>query len=65
MHTRRIQLLERCAIVVLGLYLAGTGLRAMSAGRWVYANYLRAAVAAPMAIAIGAALIVAALVFRH
>jgi hypothetical protein len=50
---------------VLGLYLAGVGMRALAAGQWVYANYLRSAVAAPVAILIGVVLIVAGLTFRQ
>ena len=60
----RIRILERCAVVVLGLYLSGVGLRALGAGRWLYANYLRWPVAAPVAIVIGVVLIAAGLELR-
>lgn len=61
----RLIALERCAIVVLGLYLTGVGMRALSAGQWMYANYLRSEVAAPVAIVIGVVLIVAGLTLRQ
>lgn len=57
--------LERCAIVVLGLYLTGAGTRAIAAGQWMYSNYLRTEVAAPVAIVIGIVLIVAGLTLRQ
>lgn len=51
--------------MVLGLYLTGVGIRAMAEGHWMYANYLRSEVAAPVAIVIGVVLIVAGLTLRH
>lgn len=51
-------MLERSAVVVLGLYLVGVGLNAIiSAGGWTYLNTLRSPVSAPIAISIGIALI--------
>jgi hypothetical protein len=51
-------LLERCAVVVLGLYLVGVGLNAIvTTGGWTYLNSMRSPVAAPVAIGIGIVLI--------
>lgn len=61
----RLIALERCAIVVLGMYLAGTGIHALGSGGWTYLNYVRSPVAAPIAIVIGVALIVAGFVVRR
>jgi hypothetical protein len=64
-HRHQPNTLERCAIVVLGLYLAGAGIRALAAGHWMYPNYLRTEVAAPVSLVIGIVLIVAGLTLRH
>lgn len=61
----RLTALERCAVIVLGLYLAGVGLQAIVAGESTYANYLRMPVAAPVAFVIGIVLIVAGLALRR
>lgn len=54
-------LLERSALVALGVYLFAVGLHAVGAGRLIYLNYLRWPVAAPLAITIGLIVIVAGL----
>ena len=55
----RLVILERCAVVVLGLYLAGSGLQALLRGAATYSNWLRWPVAAPLAIVLGVILVVA------
>ena len=58
-------LLERCAVVVLGLYLIAVGLHAISASQLLYRNYLHSPVLAPVTIVIGVALIVAGVGMRY
>lgn len=50
--------LDRAAILVLGLYLTGTGSLALWRGRWLYTDYLGLRVPAPFALLVGAALLV-------
>ena len=57
--------LVRCTVIALGLYVAGSGFKAIGTGNLMYLNYLRAPVAAPVAIIIGVVLIVAGLVLRR
>jgi hypothetical protein len=57
--------LERGAIVVLGLYLAGVGLNAITSGDSMYSNYLRWPVVAPIAVVIGVILIIGGLVLHR
>jgi hypothetical protein len=57
--------LERAAIIVLGLYLAAVGTNALASGDWMYSNYLRWPVAAPLSIAIGVVLMIAGFALRH
>ena len=64
-HPRGLTALVRCTVVVLGLYVAGSGLNAIGRGELTYWNYLRSPVAAPVAILIGVVLIVAGLVLRR
>ena len=54
----RLVALERCAVVVLGVYLAGVGINALTQADVMYANYLRWPVAAPIALIIGITLVV-------
>jgi hypothetical protein len=48
---------ERVATVILGLYLGGSGLRALGAGHWSYPDGLGFAVPAPLALALGVVLV--------
>lgn len=57
--------LERITIVMLGIYLAAIGVHTIVAGHLLYRNYLRTPVLAPVAVAIGAILIVAGFAMRH
>ena len=57
----RMAMLERTALVVLGLYLAGSGIRALIRGVATYSNWLRWSVPAPVAMALGVFLIVVGL----
>ena len=50
--------LERCAVMVLGVYLAGVGINVLTQGDVMYSNYLRWPVAAPIALMIGVLLVV-------
>jgi hypothetical protein len=50
--------LERVAVVVLGLYLTGTGVLSLLRGRWSYTDYLGLDVPAPLALATGLLLLV-------
>ena len=52
----RLATLERCAVVVAGIYLAGVGINVMTRGDVMYSNYLRWPVAAPIALIIGVVL---------
>ena len=54
----RLSALERCAITVLGVYLAGAGINALTRGQVMYRNWFRWPVAAPIAVIIGIILIV-------
>ena len=60
----RLSVLERCAVIVLGVYLAGAGLNVLTRGDVMYANYLHWPVAAPIALTIGIVLVVAGLRLR-
>ena len=51
--------------MALGVYLAATGANAIVAGRWMYQNYLHWPVAAPVALLIGAVMIVAGVGLRR
>lgn len=57
--------LERATIVMLGLYLTTVGLHTIAAGHLLYRNYLRGPVLAPIAVVIGAILILAGIAMRH
>lgn len=54
--------LERVAVVVLGLYLVGTGSAALGRGRWSYTDDLGLDVPAPLAVLAGALLLLLGLV---
>lgn len=54
----RLAALERCAVIVAGLYLAGVGINFLTRGDVMYANYLRWPAAAPVAFIIGVSLII-------
>ena len=56
--------LERVTIVLLGVYLAAVGVHTIAAGHLLYRNYLRAPVLAPIALVIGAVLILAGIAMR-
>jgi hypothetical protein len=56
--TKRSLILERLAIVILGVYLAGSGIATLATGRATHPNYLHAPTSAAMAVAIGSVLIV-------
>lgn len=45
--------LERAAVVVLGVYLTGTGASAIARGTWFYTDYLGLLVPAPLSIVAG------------
>ena len=49
--------LDRALVVVLGLYLAGTGGVALWRGRWLYTDYLGLRVLSPLALLTGIALV--------
>ena len=53
--------LERSATLCLGLYLTGCGWRALAAGRWLYSDLLGVQVPALLAVVVGGALVVLAL----
>lgn len=52
----RLATLERCAVVVTGIYLAGVGINVMTRGDVMYSNHLRSPVAAPIALILGVVL---------
>ncbi|HYR28047.1 MAG TPA: hypothetical protein VEU30_06245 [Thermoanaerobaculia bacterium] len=52
----RLATLERCTVVVAGIYLAGVGINVLTRGDVTYSNYLRWPVAAPIALIIGVVL---------
>ena len=54
----RLSALERCAVLVLGIYLASVGLNVLTQGAVMYPNGFRWPVAAPIALTIGVILIV-------
>jgi hypothetical protein len=56
--------LERLTIMMLGIYLGGVGLHMALRGHLTYRNYLNAPVLAPVALAIGGILVIAAFVLR-
>lgn len=56
-HDDRLAALERSAVVVLGIYLAGVGVDVLTQGDVLYTNYLRWPVAAPLALIIGVVLV--------
>ena len=58
MATKRSLILERVALLVLGIYLAGGGIATLTTGRTTYTNYLHLPVAAASAVIVGAMLIV-------
>lgn len=60
-----LRVLERLAVVTLGLYLTAVGFHALSGGDILYRNYLRSPVAAPVAVAIGITLMIAGFFGRH
>lgn len=45
--------LERAAVLVLGVYLTGTGASAIARGSWFYTDYLGLHVPAPLAVVAG------------
>lgn len=51
--------LERAALVVLGLYVSGSGLVALRHGLWFYTDYLGLRMPAPLAILAGLLLLAA------
>lgn len=53
----RLPTLERWAVIVAGIYLAGVGINVLTRGHVIYSNYLRSPVAAPIALVIGIILI--------
>ena len=55
----RLAAYQRCAVVVLGVYLAGVGINVMTRGDVMYLNWLRSPVVAPVALIIGVILIAA------
>ena len=61
----RLATLERWAVIVAGIYLAGVGINVMTRGDVMYSNYLRWPVAAPIALVIGIILIVAGIRLRR
>ena len=54
----RLSALERSAVVVLGVYLAGVGINVLTRSSVMYSNYLRWPVAAPIALIVGVMLVV-------
>lgn len=56
-HDDRLSALERSAVVVLGIYLAGVGVHVLTQGDVMYTNYLRWPVVAPLALIIGVVLV--------
>jgi hypothetical protein len=60
----RLSVVECCAVIVLGVYLAAVGVNVLTLGDVVYANYLHWPVAAPIALAIGIVLVVVGLRLR-
>ena len=56
--TKRNLILERLALLILGVYLAGGGITTLTTGRTTYTNYLHLPVAAASAVLVGAMLIV-------
>jgi len=48
---------DRAAVVVLGLYLAGTGGAALWRGRWLYTDYLGLRILSPLALLTGIVLL--------
>jgi hypothetical protein len=58
-------ILERCAALVLGVYLAGVGIHMAMTGHLEYRNYLHAPASAVAAIAIGVVLMVAGVFMRR
>lgn len=61
----RLATLERWAVIVAGIYLAGVGINVLTRGDVIYSNYLRSPVAAPIAFVIGIVLIVVGLRLRR
>jgi hypothetical protein len=51
--TKQAPVLERLALVVLGIYLTGGGITTLSSGRRTYANYLHTPTSAALALALG------------
>lgn len=45
--------LERAAVLVLGVYLTGTGASAIARGAWFYTDYLGLHVPAPLSVVAG------------
>ena len=54
---RALARLDRALVIVLGLYLTGTGGVALWRGRWLYTDYLGLRVPAPLALLSGLALL--------
>lgn len=54
----RLAALERCAVIVGGVYVAGVGINMLTRGYVRYANYLRWPAFAPFAVVVGVGLIV-------
>ena len=54
----RLAALERCAVLVLGVYLAGVGINILTHGEVMYSNAFRWRIDAPSAVIIGIILIV-------
>lgn len=61
----RLATLERWAVIVAGIYLAGVGINVLTRGAVIYSNYLRSPVAAPIALVIGIILVVAGFRLRR
>jgi hypothetical protein len=61
----RLATLERYAVVVAGIYLAGGGINVMTRGDVMYSNYLRSPAAAPIAFVLGLILIAAGFRLRR
>ena len=59
-----ISALERWTVVALGVYLSAVGIHMMTAGHFLYRNYLRGPVFAPIALVIGIVLVAAGLALR-
>lgn len=57
-------MIERLTIVMLGVYLTAVGVHVLATRHAVYSNYLHSPVLAPVAVIIGAILVMAGLMMR-